>query len=80
MVTASLLSREKNIPMDIPVIFHSYSAAISSDIDRNRPEAMEKYIGDSINSKKPWRTVQLGAHISPKSGPGTQNMYAQSAL
>ena len=76
MVTAISLSREKIIPMDIPIIFRSYSAAISSDIDRNRPEALEKCIGGSLNSKKPWRTVRLGANLYPKGGPGTQNVYA----
>ena len=51
-----------------------------ADINSYRPEALEKCIDGSLNSKKPWRTVRIGANLSPKGGPGTQNMYAQSAL
>ena len=59
---------------------HPYGPENTAAIDSYRPEALEKCIDDSLNSKKPWRTVRLGAHLSPKGGPGTQNMYTQSAL
>ena len=55
--------------MDIPAIFRSYSAAISSDIDRNRPEPMGKCISGSLNSKKPWRTVRLSENSIQKEVP-----------
>ena len=65
--------RQKNIPMDIPVIFRRYSATNSSGIDRNCREALKKCIGDSLNSKKPWRTSCL----SEKFLSGTQHRALQ---
>ena len=49
--------------MDIPVIFRSYSVAISSEIDRDRPDPMAKCISDSINSKNSRRTSCLGENF-----------------
>ena len=55
---------------------HPYAPQNTAAIDSNRPGALKKCIDGSLNSKKPWRTVRLGANLSPKGGPGTQNMYA----
>ena len=56
----------KNNPIDNPAVIRTKSSAISLQFDRNRPKGMEKCIGCSLNSKKPWRTNRLSEEIVRK--------------
>ena len=62
----------KNMPTSYAPGMQPYAPQNTAAIDSNRPGALEKCIDGSLNSKKPWRTVRLGANLSPNGGAGTQ--------
>ena len=67
MVVMIRWSRRKNIQVGYSPDIQPYSPPNSPAIDREYREALEKCIGGSLNSKKPWRTNCLGEKVIVRS-------------